>query len=153
MITSQPCNGIKRRPTMSKDTLIPPVADAAQAAALDLHVGRRIRELRNARGVSQSRLGRQLGVTFSQVQKYEMGANRIGAGRLFLTATFLGVPVDFLFEGAGSLNETIGRSAPTSSELSILTDAFLAIADGERASVLALVCSLAKYPASGSLSD
>ena len=54
---------------------------------------------REALGISQGRLGRHLGLTFSQIQKYEKGTNRIGAGRLYQIATFLGVPPSHFFEG------------------------------------------------------
>jgi transcriptional regulator with XRE-family HTH domain len=51
-------------------------------------------------GMSQERLGEQLGLTFQQVQKYEKGINRIGASRLFDLARVLGVPVQFFYEEA-----------------------------------------------------
>lgn len=50
-------------------------------------------------GMSQEKLGDRLGLTFQQVQKYEKGANRIGASRLFQISQILGVPVEFFFEG------------------------------------------------------
>ncbi len=49
--------------------------------------------------MSQDKLGEELGVTFQQIQKYERGANRIGASRLFQMARVLGTPVSFFFEG------------------------------------------------------
>ncbi len=49
-------------------------------------------------GMSQERLGELLGLTFQQVQKYEKGVNRIGAGRLFDMARILGVPIDYFYE-------------------------------------------------------
>ena len=65
--------------------------------ARDMDVGRRIRAQRLVRGLSQTDLGRSLGITFQQVQKYEKGANRVGAGRLTRIAETLGVPVAFFF--------------------------------------------------------
>jgi transcriptional regulator with XRE-family HTH domain len=53
-------------------------------------------------GMSQERLGELLGLTFQQVQKYEKGVNRIGAGRLFEVARILGVPIDYFYEGAAA---------------------------------------------------
>jgi transcriptional regulator with XRE-family HTH domain len=53
-------------------------------------------------GMSQDRLGKLLDLTFQQVQKYEKGINRIGAGRLFEVAGILGVPVSFFYEGANA---------------------------------------------------
>ena len=69
------------------------------ASNVDVHVGARMRQRREALGISQGRLGRHLGLTFSQIQKYEKGANRIGAGRLYQIADFLGVPPRWFFEG------------------------------------------------------
>ena len=67
--------------------------------ARDAEVGRRIRAQRLVRGMSQTDLGNQLGITFQQVQKYEKGTNRVGAGRLTRIAEVLGVPVVFFFGG------------------------------------------------------
>ncbi len=50
---------------------------------IDVHVGSRVRLRRTLLGMSQEKLGEAIGLTFQQVQKYERGANRIGAGRLF----------------------------------------------------------------------
>jgi transcriptional regulator with XRE-family HTH domain len=50
-------------------------------------------------GMSQEKLGELLGLTFQQVQKYEKGVNRIGAGRLYQIAHILGVPVGYFYEG------------------------------------------------------
>ena len=58
-----------------------------------------MRQRREALGISQGRLGRHLGLTFSQIQKYEKGSNRIGAGRLYQIAAFLGVAPGYFFEG------------------------------------------------------
>jgi transcriptional regulator with XRE-family HTH domain len=70
---------------------------------IDVHVGGRIRMRRQFISMSQERLGELLGITFQQVQKYEKGANRISASRLFYTAKTLGVPVQFFFEGLPGL--------------------------------------------------
>jgi transcriptional regulator with XRE-family HTH domain len=78
---------------------------------VDVHVGNRIRMRRQLVGMSQEKLGELLGITFQQVQKYEKGANRISASRLYFTAKILGVPVQFFFddlpgiEGHGGLAE------------------------------------------------
>jgi transcriptional regulator with XRE-family HTH domain len=68
---------------------------------LDAMVGARIRVFRIHRRISQTDLADQIGVTFQQVQKYEKGANRIGASRLSRIATVLGVSVGELFESPG----------------------------------------------------
>jgi transcriptional regulator with XRE-family HTH domain len=73
-----------------------------KANPIDVHVGSRIRLRRNMMGMSQERLGENLGITFQQVQKYEKGTNRVGASRLQAIANTLGVPVAFFFEEAAS---------------------------------------------------
>ena len=67
---------------------------------IDRHVGNRMRMRRMMLGMSQATLGELLGLTFQQVQKYEKGANRLGASRLQQAAQILGVSVPFFFEGA-----------------------------------------------------
>lgn len=67
---------------------------------VDAQVGRRIRVARLALGMSQARLGDALGLTFQQVQKYEKGVNRVGAGRLHAIARILSVPISYFFETA-----------------------------------------------------
>ncbi len=65
---------------------------------IDVHVGNRIRMQRIAQKMSQKALGQKLGVTFQQIQKYEKGANRIGAGRLFRIARILSISISHFFE-------------------------------------------------------
>ncbi len=65
---------------------------------IDVHVGARVRMRRTLFGMTQTKLGDALGLTFQQVQKYERGANRIGSSRLFDLARVLDVPVEFFFE-------------------------------------------------------
>lgn len=65
---------------------------------IDVHVGARVRLRRTLMGMSQEKLGELLGLTFQQVQKYERGANRIGASRLFDLSRVLDVPVSYFFE-------------------------------------------------------
>ncbi|MCL4765574.1 MAG: helix-turn-helix transcriptional regulator [Hyphomicrobiaceae bacterium] len=69
-----------------------------RANPLDLHVGSRVRLQRMLLGMSQEKLGEQLGLTFQQIQKYEKGINRIGASRLFELARVLGVSVQFFYD-------------------------------------------------------
>lgn len=68
--------------------------------SVDRHVGARIRMRRLMLHMSQTALGDALGVTFQQVQKYELGTNRVGASRLQQVATALQVPISFFFDGA-----------------------------------------------------
>src|SRR3954447_11458063 len=65
---------------------------------IDIRVGARLRLRRNMLGLSQEKLGEAIGLTFQQVQKYERGANRIGASRLHDLSRVLDVPVSFFFD-------------------------------------------------------
>ena len=65
---------------------------------VDVHVGKRVRQLRWLKGMTQQQLARQIGVKFQQVQKYEAGANRVSASRLWQLCEALQVPVSFFFE-------------------------------------------------------
>lgn len=118
---------------------------------IDVHVGKRLRDRREALGISQGRLGKHLGLTFSQVQKYEKGSNRIGAGRLFQVAGYLGVQPSYFFENLGTDPAAPGETQPstgvTPEELRQVGLVFSAIPDAEtRESVLALMRSLAQSP-------
>ncbi len=77
---------------------------------VDVHVGQRIRARRKALGVSQERLAGELGLTFQQVQKYERGANRVSASKLWEIARALGSDLSSFFEG---LNPTTGVAEPS----------------------------------------
>ena len=84
---------------------------------VDVEVGHRIRIERLSRGLSQTALANQLGVTFQQVQKYEKGVNRVGAGRLTKIAEVLGVPVGSFFSGKellvdGQAKDGAGEASP-----------------------------------------
>lgn len=68
---------------------------------VDVHVGRRLRLKRTILGISQETLGKEVGVTFQQIQKYERGINRMGASRLYDFARALGVEVSYFFDGFG----------------------------------------------------
>jgi transcriptional regulator with XRE-family HTH domain len=65
---------------------------------IDVHVGARVRLRRTLLGMSQEKLGDAIGLTFQQVQKYERGANRVGASRLYDLSRVLDVPVSYFFE-------------------------------------------------------
>jgi transcriptional regulator with XRE-family HTH domain len=123
-----------------------------QANPIDIQVGNRVRIRRMLIGMSQERLGGLLGLTFQQVQKYEKGVNRIGAGRLFEVSRILNVPVDFFYEGvsdaAPGANEVDGAPVMdfvSSGEGLQLSLAFMKIKDVKvRKRVLDLVKSLAE---------
>lgn len=123
---------------------------------IDTHVGSRVRMRRMMLGMSQEKLGEQLGITFQQIQKYEKGTNRIGASRLQHIATILQVPVAFFFEDApttptdtpaGFAEDRPGAyvtSFLTSSEGLALNRAFVRINDGNvRRRLVELVESIA----------
>ncbi|MBI2236571.1 MAG: helix-turn-helix transcriptional regulator [Magnetospirillum sp.] len=76
---------------------------------IDVHVGGRVRLRRTLLGMSQEKLGEAIGLTFQQVQKYERGANRIGASRLFDLSRVLDVPVSFFFD---DISEDVQQQSP-----------------------------------------
>jgi transcriptional regulator with XRE-family HTH domain len=97
---------------------------------IDKHVGSRVRMRRMMLGMSQEKLGNNLGLTFQQVQKYEKGTNRIGASRLQQISQILQVSVSFFFEGAPA-----NVNGPRSEEMSeapspAYVSDFLATSDG-----------------------
>jgi transcriptional regulator with XRE-family HTH domain len=95
---------------------------------IDVTVGRNVRIWRMTKGLSQTQLAARLGVTFQQVQKYEVGVNRIGTGRLVTIATVLDVPISALFEGANAAERSRSLLALVSDSRSFrLAHAFAAI--------------------------
>lgn len=80
---------------------------------IDIHVGQRLRLRRTLLGLSQETLGEAVGITFQQLQKYERGANRISASRLFNLSQVLGVPVTFFFEDLPSPGAEMGEPSET----------------------------------------
>ena len=125
---------------------------------IDKHVGARVRMRRLMVGMSQGKLGEALDVTFQQVQKYEKGANRIGASRLQQLARVLEVPPAFFFDGAPSGDgSAVGFAESNGSSHSVdfaltseglqLNRAFAAIRDPKvRKRILDLVVSLSSTP-------
>ena len=73
-------------------------ATKGRSNPIDGHVGNRVRQQRLLLGMSQEMLGKAVGITFQQIQKYERGSNRIGASRLFTLSKVLSVPISFFFE-------------------------------------------------------
>jgi transcriptional regulator with XRE-family HTH domain len=119
---------------------------------IDLEVGQRIRIYRKTRGLSQTALADQLGVTFQQVQKYENGRNRIGAGRLTRVAQVLDVPVAALLGVSDTTKIKSSKQGKDSSPLKVLTvsgalrllRSYERINDGKiRRSIIDLVQSIA----------
>ena len=127
--------------------------------AVDAHVGARIKLRRSLLGMSQVKLGQAIGLTFQQVQKYERGANRIGASRLYELSQVLDVPVAYFYEemngagkpppradGAGEEVEETERDPMTRRETLELIRAYNRITDsGVRRRIFELVKATAKY--------
>jgi len=108
-----------------------PRKPAKRPSSIDVAVGRNVRIWRLAKGLSQAELADRLGVTFQQVQKYEIGANRIGTGRLVKIAAVLGVPISVLFEGANAGEPSRSLLALVADSRSFrLAHAFAAITNG-----------------------
>jgi len=76
------------------------------ANAIDLHVGKRLRRRRRLLGLTQQQLAESIGIRFQQIQKYECGANRVTASRLYELAVALNVPVNYFFEGLQPVEQT-----------------------------------------------
>jgi transcriptional regulator with XRE-family HTH domain len=96
----------------------------------DKHVGARVRMRRMMLSMSQEKLGDALGLTFQQVQKYEKGANRIGASRLQQISHILQVPVAFFFEGAPSVPGHHSPPGMSDAPSPAYVSDFLATSDG-----------------------
>ena len=78
---------------------------------VDVHVGKRIRHRRWLVGMTQQQLAERVGIKFQQIQKYETGANRVSASRLWDIADALDVPVTFFFEGLDGDKDEVASSA------------------------------------------
>jgi len=95
---------------------------------VDKYVGSRIRVQRQTLGISQRKLAHALGVSFQQVQKYENGTDRIGAGRLQQLSQALRAPPAFFFQGAPNVSG--GRSRKTTTESPARLTRFLGTREG-----------------------
>lgn len=88
------------------------------AHLVDVHVGKRIRQRRWLVGMTQQKLAECVGIKFQQIQKYETGANRVSASRLWDIADALEVDVSFFFEGLRDESE----AAPAASDATVPAD-------------------------------
>ncbi len=123
-------------------------------------------------GLSQTVVGQKLGISFQQIQKYETGTNRVGAGRLYRMAGLFGVPVGFFYEempqelrpaGAGNPRPGDSHRSPQQTRLDPdtapravlrLANAFLRISDPDlRNAVLSFVSVIARSPESSTQRD
>ena len=118
--------------------------------ATDRHVGNRVRMRRKMQGMTQEKLGKALGLTFQQVQKYEKGTNRIGASRLQHIASIQQVAISFFFEDAPGQSSILDEACDdvsgflATSDGLALTKAYMQIENGKlRRSIVALVNQMA----------
>ena len=112
------------------------------ATEADRTIGSRIAAFRAAQGLSQTALGHAIGVSFQQVQKYEKGRNRIGAGRLQAIADLLQVPVETFFADRSEIDAEVSdvRAYYNNPKVVELVTTFMGIADGTtRDSILSIV--------------
>ncbi|MCZ6449110.1 MAG: helix-turn-helix transcriptional regulator [Alphaproteobacteria bacterium] len=145
-----------RRPPRAKRR--PPRATKGRSNPIDAHVGSRVRQRRMLLGMSQEKLGKAVGLTFQQIQKYERGINRIGASRLFTLSKVLSVPIMFFFEempralaaagakarGFADASVTFESDPMASRETAELIRAYYGIGDAkQRRRVLELLRSMA----------
>lgn len=79
---------------------------------VDLHVGRKLKQIRTLRRLSQTDVARKLELSFQQIQKYEIGSNRVAASRLFELAQILDVPPAYFFEGLHDNENDAPKSDP-----------------------------------------
>lgn len=89
---------------------------------IDLHVGKRLRRRRRLLGMTQQQLADLVGIRFQQIQKYECGANRVTASRLFELAVALAVPVNYFFEGLPQAADAMAAEAPANDRDLIAAD-------------------------------
>lgn len=141
--------------------------------SMDAHVGSRVRLRRMMMGMSQEKLGEQMGLTFQQIQKYERGVNRVGASRLFDLSRVLDVPISFFFDdmpdqlareyGGAAVRRAVGFAEPQDSfdddalhrrETLELVRAYYRISDPSvRKRVFDLIKSLTPTQEPGTLTD
>jgi transcriptional regulator with XRE-family HTH domain len=126
---------------------------------IDVLVGKRVRARRHALGVSQTELGDAIGVKFQQIQKYETGANRVSASRLWAISERLGVDVVYFFEGIARDPENSVAPDPID-KMDFLSDRdtielmelYRKLPQTQRSAVLAFMRSMAVETQSGKLS-
>ena len=117
------------------------------AHPVDVHVGQRVRQRRLLLGMTARQLGESVGVRFQQIQKYESGADRISASRMWNIAAVLGVPVSSFFEGLDGQVPTVGkvRGDPfTDNEALDLVHTYYAIPKSKRRHLFDLACALSE---------
>jgi len=115
-----------------------------QAGVLDKEIGRRVRQARIAKALTQDGLAQLLGISFQQVQKYENGSNRVSASRLLGVARELEVPVTYFYDDLGG-GEVIEKDREIPDNLLRTARLLNAISDGElRDQVMKLIKSMGR---------
>jgi transcriptional regulator with XRE-family HTH domain len=109
---------------------------------VDLHIGQRVRHRRWLTGMTQQNLAEAIGIRFQQVQKYESGANRISAARLWEIARALGVPVSFFYGGMDGARGEGAEDPMDAKETYELVRAYYGMAGGPRRELLGLIQAL-----------
>ena len=114
---------------------------------IDLHVGKRLRRRRRLLGLTQQQLAESVGIRFQQIQKYECGANRVSASRLFELAESLEVPVQYFDEGLSQRDEaanepTLAADILSQKETVDLIRAYYRLGERPRKRLLELAKSL-----------
>ena len=117
---------------------------------IDDYVGKRLRRRRRLLGLTQQALGEMVGIRFQQIQKYECGANRVSAARLFELAEALGVPVQYFYEGLSERDmysddpfpEFLAPDVLSKKETMDLVRAYYSMGEGPRKHLLDLAKSL-----------
>lgn len=118
---------------------------------IDLYVGKRLRRRRRLLGLTQQSLAEQVGIRFQQIQKYECGANRVSAARLFELSEALSVPIQYFYEGLSEANdpafnspdpEIIAPDVLSKKETMDLVRAYYSMGEGPRKHLLDLAKSL-----------
>ncbi len=117
---------------------------------IDLHVGKRLRRRRRLLGLTQQSLAEEVGIRFQQIQKYECGANRVSAARLFELSEALSVPIQYFYEGLSEQEHSdgdvdTGVIAPdvlSKKETMDLVRAYYSMGEGPRKHLLDLAKSL-----------
>ncbi len=123
---------------------------------IDFFVGKRLRRRRRLLGLTQQSLGDMVGIRFQQIQKYECGANRISAARLFELAEALSVPIQYFYEGLSERHDNVADTpefiAPdvlSKKETMDLVRAYYSMGEGPRKHLLDLAKSLEERAKTG----
>jgi transcriptional regulator with XRE-family HTH domain len=116
---------------------------------IDLHIGQRLRHRRWLQGMTQLQLAEAVGIRFQQIQKYESGANRVSASRIWDLAQALNVPVSFFYAGFGDATHSLqtgelSDGALEQKETMDLVRAYYAIKEGPRRMLFELAQAASK---------